>query len=125
MRLTEDEIVASLPPWYTQVSPAQMVDTLQLPQSCEPHAAAQWRELPESSAEPCAAPAACATCGPVLKLGGPDGSCCPCPQITSRAIVTGLVLGVLYGFITMRFALGPFGVVPTFNMPMGAAPTLC
>jgi hypothetical protein len=36
--------------------------------------------------------------------------------------VTGLVLGVLYGFITMRFALGPFGVVPTFNMPMGAAP---
>ncbi len=26
MRLTEDEIVASLPPWYTQVSPAQLVD---------------------------------------------------------------------------------------------------
>jgi hypothetical protein len=24
MRLTEDEIVASLPPWYTQVSPAQL-----------------------------------------------------------------------------------------------------
>jgi OPT family oligopeptide transporter len=57
MRLTEDEIVASLPPWYT--------------------------------------------------------------QITSRAIITGLFLGTAYGFITMRFALGPFGVVPTFNMPMG------
>lgn len=50
---------------------------------------------------------------------------CGPPQITSRAVVTGLVLGVLYGFITMRFALGPFGVVPTFNMPMGETPTLC
>lgn len=35
-------------------------------------------------------------------------------------MITGLFLGVAYGFITMRFALGPFGVVPTFNMPMGA-----
>lgn len=39
-------------------------------------------------------------------------------QITFRAIVVGICLGVAYGFITMRFALGPFGVVPTFNMPM-------
>ncbi len=58
MRLTEDEIVASLPPWTT--------------------------------------------------------------QITLRACVVGVVLGVLFQFITMRFALGPGGVVPTFNMPMGA-----
>lgn len=36
-----------------------------------------------------------------------------------RAIIVGMFLGVAYGFITMRFALGPFGVVPTFNMPMG------
>ena len=58
MRLTEDEIVASLPPWTT--------------------------------------------------------------QITVRACVVGVVLGVLFQFVTMRFALGPGGVVPTFNMPMGA-----
>ena len=58
MRLTEDEIVASLPPWTT--------------------------------------------------------------QITLRACVVGVVLGVLFQFVTMRFALGPGGVVPTFNMPMGA-----
>ena len=57
MRLTEDEIVASLPPWTT--------------------------------------------------------------QITLRACVVGVVLGVLFQFVTMRFALGPGGVVPTFNMPMG------
>ncbi len=61
MRLTEDEIVASLPPWTT--------------------------------------------------------------QITLRACVVGVVLGVLFQFITMRFALGPGGVVPTFNMPMGAPRT--
>ena len=58
MRLTEDEIVASLPPWTT--------------------------------------------------------------QITLRACGVGVVLGVLFQFVTMRFALGPGGVVPTFNMPMGA-----
>lgn len=60
MRLTEDEIVQSLPPWYT--------------------------------------------------------------QFTVRAVCVGICLGVAFGFITMRFALGPFGVVPTFNMPMGAPP---
>ncbi len=58
MRLTEDEIVASLPPWTT--------------------------------------------------------------QITLRACLVGVVLGVAFQFVTMRFALGPGGVVPTFNMPMGA-----
>ena len=131
MRLTEDEIVASLPPWYTQVGPAQDAaachcewDTLWSgPQGCSARSSAclqpgEWGlpRLCHVGQAPAEQP---------LLLGVPDAPRCCRAQITSRAIVTGLVLGVLYGFITMRFALGPFGVVPTFNMPMGAGPTLC
>ena len=41
-------------------------------------------------------------------------------QITFRALAVGCVLGAVFSFITMRFSLGPGGVVPTFNMPIGA-----
>lgn len=36
-------------------------------------------------------------------------------QITLRAILVGAFLGVAFSFITMRFSLGPGGIVPTFN----------
>lgn len=41
-------------------------------------------------------------------------------QITLRALIVGTVLGAVFSFITMRFSLGPGGIVPTFNMPLGA-----
>jgi len=41
-------------------------------------------------------------------------------QITVRALCVGGILGAVFSFITMRFSLGPGGVVPTFNMPIGA-----
>lgn len=41
-------------------------------------------------------------------------------QITLRAVIVGVVLGAVFSFITMRFSLGPGGIVPTFNMPLGA-----
>ena len=41
-------------------------------------------------------------------------------QITFRACLVGFALGAGFCFITMRFSLGPGGVVPTFNMPIGA-----
>jgi hypothetical protein len=44
-------------------------------------------------------------------------------QITARALAVGAVLGAVFSFITMRFSLGPGGVVPTFNMPIGALST--
>ena len=40
-------------------------------------------------------------------------------QITFRSAVVGIFLGAIFSFITMRFSLGPGGVVPTFNMPIG------
>ena len=41
-------------------------------------------------------------------------------QITVRGVGMGVILGAIFSFITMRFSLGPGGVVPTFNMPTGA-----
>ena len=41
-------------------------------------------------------------------------------QITIRGVGMGVILGAVFSFITMRFSLGPGGVVPTFNMPTGA-----
>ncbi len=41
-------------------------------------------------------------------------------QITVRGVGMGIILGAIFSFITMRFSLGPGGVVPTFNMPTGA-----
>ncbi len=40
-------------------------------------------------------------------------------QITIRSLSVGVILGMVFSFITMRFSLGPGGVVPTFNMPIG------
>ena len=40
-------------------------------------------------------------------------------QITVRGFLMGVLLGAIFSFITMRFSLGPGGVVPTFNMPTG------
>ncbi len=45
-------------------------------------------------------------------------------QITVRALCVGGILGAVFSFITMRFSLGPGGVVPTFNMPIGAPAAL-
>jgi hypothetical protein len=42
-------------------------------------------------------------------------------QITVRGFLMGVLLGAIFSFITMRFSLGPGGVVPTFNMPTGAS----
>jgi hypothetical protein len=44
-------------------------------------------------------------------------------QITARSLSVGLILGAVFSFITMRFSLGPGGVVPTFNMPIGMPTT--
>ena len=46
-------------------------------------------------------------------------------QITVRGFLMGVLLGAIFSFITMRFSLGPGGVVPTFNMPTGAFAAVC
>ncbi len=45
-------------------------------------------------------------------------------QITLRALAVGFIMGAVFSFITMRFSLGPGGIVPTFNMPIGAVPQI-
>ncbi len=118
MRLTEDEIVAALPPWHTQVR-------FSVRSCCQAGAACggttAWRlmlRLSCSHRSACVC-LVCGACWPVTVFVWRMPNCRHAPvQITFRAIVVGICLGVAYGFITMRFALGPFGVVPTFNMPM-------